>query len=148
MTSISLDEAARRLRKTREETFTLLKSGAFAGCCDDGAFKTVDPISLDAYIRSSRHPSQRPIIPPNAETIAARAAWTEPEESAIRDAPDRYAAIAEYRLEFQNSERTDYAVGKHWYRLRCKKTEQGSNGWRRWFHRIMGWLPRRLCGEV
>lgn len=125
---ISIHEAAHRLHKSDEETFTLLKNGAFAGDAE-AKFPTVDPLSLDAYIRSSRHPSQRPIIPPNAETIAARAAWTEPEESAIRDAPDRYAAIAEYRLEFQNSERTDYAIGKHWYRMRSRKPEKAGGIW-------------------
>ena len=127
---ISLDEAAHRLHKSREETLLLGQQGNFAGCFDEGAFKTVDPISLDRYIEKNRHPDQRPLIPANAEEIAARAAWSEPEEATIRDAPDRYAAIAEYRLEFVNSHRTDYAIGKHWYRMRnAEKKQQKKRPW-------------------
>lgn len=126
---ISLDEAARRLHKSREETLLLGRQGAFAGCFEDGCFKTVDPVSLDQYIQNNRHPAQRPLIPANAEEIAARAAWTEPEEAVIRECQDRYEAIAAYRLEFVNSRRTDYAIGKHWYRMRSRKPEKAGGIW-------------------
>lgn len=146
MTQICIEEAARRLHKSKEETLELLKQGAFAGH-PEMRFPTVDPLSLDAYIQRSRPKDQRPLIPSHAEEIAARTAWSEPEEAVIRGCQDRYEAVAEYRAEFPNSRRSDYGVGKHWYRLRAavKKTGKES-GWRRWFHRIMGWLPRRTGG--
>ena len=129
---ISLDEAARRLHKTRDETFALLKSGAFAGCCEEGAFKTVDPLSLDQYIQHSRPKDQLPLIPAHSEEILARAAWSDAEETMIRDCCDRYDAISAYRLEFPNSRRTDYSIGKHWYRMRAgsrKKNGIVAAGW-------------------
>ena len=125
---ISIHEAAHRLHKSDEETFTLLKNGAFAGDAE-AKFPTVDPLSLDTYIQNNRHPAQRPLIPANAEVIAARAAWTEPEEAVIRGCQDRYEAIAAYRLEFVNSHRTDYAIGKHWYRMRSRKPEKAGGIW-------------------
>lgn len=126
--SISIHEAAHRLHKSPEETLELLKNKAFAGN-PDLKFPTVDPLSLDAYIQNNRHPAQRPLIPANAEEIAARAAWTEPEEAVIRECQDRYEAIAAYRLEFPNSKRTPYAVGKHWYRMRSRKPEKAGGIW-------------------
>jgi hypothetical protein len=126
---ISLDEAARRIHKNRDETYALLRAGAFAGCYEDVAFVTVDPVSLDQYIQNNRHPAQRPLIPANAEVIAARAAWTEAEEAVIRGCQDRYEAISAYRLEFVNSHRTDYAIGKHWYRMRSRKPEKAGGIW-------------------
>lgn len=141
MTQISIAEAARRLHKDQLETFTLLKQGAFAGSPDE-RFPTVDPLSLDAYIRRSRPKDQRPLIPPNPLEIAARTAWSEEEETVIRDCRDRYEVVAEYRAWFLDSCRTDEAIWKHWWKMqnRMKKTE--TKGWRVWFHRIMGYLPR------
>ena len=126
--SIDIREASHRLHKTPDETFDLLKSGAFAGNADV-KFPTVDPVSLDQYIQNNRHPAQRPLIPANAEEIAARAAWSEPEEAVIRECQDRYEAIAAYRLEFVNSHRTDYAIGKHWWRMRSRKPEKAGGIW-------------------
>jgi len=125
---ISIHEAAHRLHKSDEETFTLLKNGAFAGDAE-AKFPTVDPLSLDTYIQNNRHPAQLPLIPPDPADIAARTAWSEEEEQVIRDCADRYAAIAEYRFWFTGSDRTDYAVGKHWYRMRSRKPEKAGGIW-------------------
>lgn len=126
--TIDIREAARRLHKSPEETLLLLQNKAFAGN-PDLKFPTVDPVSLDQYIQNNRHPAQRPLIPANAEEIAARAAWDPKEEEAIRDCTDRYEAIAAYRLEFVNSHRTDYAIGKHWYRMRSRKPKKAGGIW-------------------
>lgn len=127
MTQICIEEAARRLHKSKEETLELLKQGAFAGH-PEMRFPTVDPLSLDAYIQRSRPKDQRPLIPSHAEEIAARTAWSEPEEAVIRECQDRYEAIAEYRAEFPNSRRTDEAVGKQWWKIQNRKKQQQKPG--------------------
>ena len=128
MTDIDIREAARRLHKSPEDTFELLKAGAFAGT-PDAKFPMVDPLSLDAYIQRSRPKDQRPLIPSHAEEIAARTAWSEPEEAIIRDCQDRYEAVAEYRAEFPNSRRTDEAVGKQWWKIQNRKKQQQKRPW-------------------
>lgn len=130
---ISIHEASHRLHKTDAETFELLKNKAFAGDAE-AKFPTVDPLSLDAYMRSNRPKDQLPLIPANSEIIEPRTAWVRdgPEEATIRDCCDRYDAISAYRLEFSNSRRTDESIGKHWYRMRAgsrKKSGIVAAGW-------------------
>jgi len=158
MTSqICIDEAARRLHKTREETFALLEDGAFAGT-PEAKFPMVDSLSLDQYILNNRDPKQRTIleevkdmyIPPCEEWD--RTQWDMREESVVKDCLTGAAAIAAYRAAFPRSTRTDKAITNHWSKLRHpvpqprKKAERA--GWRTWFRRLFGWLPKRRASRV
>lgn len=156
MTLICIDEAARRLHKSRDETFELLKNKAFAGT-PDAQFPMVDPLSLDQYIMNNRDPKQRTILEEANEYIPPCEIWEKTawdpvlEESVIKDCLTGADAIAAYRAAFPRSSRTDKAITNHWSKLRHpvpqprKKTE--TKGWRVWFRRLFGWLPRRAKAE-
>jgi len=154
---ISIHEASHRLHKTDAETFELLKQGAFAGNADL-PFPTVDPLSLDQYIMNNRDPKQRTILDDRLEYVPACEAWEKTawdpvlEESVIKDCLTGAAAIAAYRAAFPRSTRTDKAITNHWSKLRHpvpqprKKAERA--GWRTWFRRLFGWLPKRRASTA
>ena len=164
--TISIHEAARQLGKEDVEVLQMLRREELSGLLPEKdrhiKIPAVYQISVDEHLaRKSeelRHQTKLDAVQVPDECIPPCEAWEKTawdpvlEESVVKDCLTGAAAIAAYRAAFPRSTRTDKAITNHWSKLRHpvpqprKKAERA--GWRTWFRRLFGWLPKRRASRV